>query len=69
MPTHCLPRFLSPEGASRWAEVMQVRDLFHAEPAEFGTANCAGHVIARTVIHLHNQDVAAWTNLERDKNG
>jgi hypothetical protein len=45
---------------------MQVRNFFHAEPAELGAADRAGHVVAGPVVHLDDQHVAARTNLESE---
>ncbi len=58
------PGLLAPEGASRRAQVVQVGDLLHAEPAELGAAHRARHVVARTVVHLHDQNVATRTHLK-----
>ena len=40
------PGLLSPESAAGWTQVVQVRNLFHAEPAELGAANSTRHVVA-----------------------
>lgn len=40
-------------------EVVQVRDLLHAEPAELTAADGAGHVIAASIIHLNDIGTAA----------
>jgi hypothetical protein len=45
---------------------MQVGNFFHAEPAELGAADRAGHVVAGPVVHLDDQHVAARTNLETE---
>ena len=41
-----LPRLFSPECAPGGTEVVEVGNFFHAEPAELGPADCAGHVVA-----------------------
>ena len=40
------PGLLPPESAAGWTQVVQVRNLFHAEPAELGAANSTRHVVA-----------------------
>ena len=40
------PRLLAPEGAARRAQVVQVADLFHAQPAEFAAAHGTCYVVA-----------------------
>lgn len=45
-------------------EVMQVRDLFHAEPAELTATHCTGHVITAAVVHLDNVSTASWARLD-----
>lgn len=43
---------------------MQVADFFHTQPAEFGAAHRAGHVVARAVVHLDYQDLTPRTRLD-----
>lgn len=45
-------------------EVVQVRDLLHAEPAELAAADSAGHVVAAPVVHLDDVSAAARTGLD-----
>lgn len=42
---------------------MQVTDLLHAEPTELRSTHRTDHVVARTVVHLHDQHLAAGTRL------
>ena len=42
---------------------MQVRYLFHAQPTELGSTNRARHVVARPVVHLHDERAAPRTRL------
>lgn len=44
-------------------EVVQIRDLLHAEPAELSAADAADHVVAGAVFHLHDQHGAAGARL------
>ena len=46
---------------------MQVRDLLHAEPAELRAADRTRHVVATSVVHLHDQHVAPGTDLKKGK--
>ena len=61
------PWFLSPKCATGWREIVEVRDLLHAEPAELGAADGASHVVAAAVVHLYDQDIAAGADLRRKK--
>lgn len=45
-------------------EVVQVRDLLHAEPAELTAADGARHVITAPVIHLDDVGAAARAGLD-----
>lgn len=45
-------------------EIMKVADLLHAQPTEFRSAHGAHHVIARSVVHLHDQDLAPRARLD-----
>ncbi len=55
------PGFLAPKGAAGGAEVMQITNLLHAEPAELGAAQSARHVVAGPVVHLGYEDSAPGT--------
>lgn len=48
-------------------EVMQVRDLLHAQPAELTSTHGAGHVVTAAIIHLDNVGTAtrAWLDIVR----
>lgn len=43
---------------------MQIRDLFHAKPAELGATQATGHVIARAVVHLDDEHLATGAVLD-----
>lgn len=45
-------------------EVVQVRDLLHAEPAELTAADGAGHVITAPIIHLDDVGATARAGLD-----
>ena len=45
-------------------EVVQVRDLLHAEPAELTATHRAGHVIAAAIVHFDDVSTATWTRLD-----
>lgn len=45
-------------------EVMQVGDLFHAEPAEFTATHCTGHVITASIIHFDNVSTTSWARFD-----
>lgn len=44
-------------------EVVQVRDLLHAEPAELASADGTGHVIAASIVHLNDVGSTARAGL------
>lgn len=58
------PWLLAPERTTRGTEVMQVGDLFHAEPAEFTATHCTGHVITASIIHFDNVSTTSWAWLD-----
>ena len=45
-------------------QVVQIADLLHAEPAELGAAEGARHVVARAVVHLGDEHLAARARLD-----
>lgn len=58
------PWLLAPEGAAGRAQVVQIADLLHAQPAELGPADGTDHVVAGTVVHLDDQHLAPGTWLD-----
>lgn len=45
-------------------EVMQIRDLLHAQPAELAATHRAGHVVTAPVVHLDDVSAATRTRLD-----
>lgn len=45
-------------------EVMQIRDLLHAEPAELAATHGTRHVVAAAVVHLDDVSAAARARLD-----
>jgi hypothetical protein len=43
---------------------MKIADLLHAQPTELRPANGAHHVIARPVVHLHDQNLTPRTGFD-----
>ena len=45
-------------------QVVQVRDLLHAEPAELAATDSAGHVVTAAVVHLDDVSAAPRARLD-----
>lgn len=58
------PGFLAPESATRRREVVEITDLFHAQPAELSSTHRTCHVVAAAIVHLDDEHFADRTRFD-----
>lgn len=42
-------------------KIMKIADFLHTQPTKFCTTNRTRHVIATSIVHFDNQNLASWT--------